>query len=445
MMECEHIVHPQGCECLSPESGLENFVVLSVTHHSADSMADFSSLVISESTQAQVLKELKEILAVDELVYISTCNRVSFILMSQRRADVLLKILFSWFMSQQSETPPPPLEQWIQLQGRSALEHLLLVASSLDSMVVGERQILGQFKQAFVNAREQDLSGPQTQFLYEQILSVAKRVYTETSLSEGSLSMASLTGTHLTAFCEKHPKLQAVLVGVSPMIEKISAHLSQYPGVSLLFVNRTQERSDALKRQYHGASMSLSDFVTHPPPFNLLVTSTSAPHHLFGCSDFDWVNASNELLIIDLAIPQDVDPQVAELDGVQLMNVDSLRAQAKVHREQRAEAIHDARAILKQGTESIIGRWRVRGVNSAIRAIRERYEQESLGQLAKLLKKDLAHLPVQDKERLSDWVRMMSERWAAVHALGVKQMARECCAKAVMSYLDGVGIEQVNE
>jgi glutamyl-tRNA reductase len=434
--------HLATAECLSTHSGMDELVILGVTHKSANSMDQLSSLVIPESQQETQLSELKEVLAADELVYVSTCNRVSFFIIARRDPAVLLKVLRSWFIAKNTQLEVPPEDQWVMLQGRKALDHLLLVASSLDSMVVGERQILGQFKQAFIQAKALGISGPKIHFLYEQILTIVKQVYTNTSLSEGKLSVASLAEDRLSDYCARHRHVTAVLVGVGKMIEQVGTFLSQKPNVNLIFVNRTQEKSEALVERFGGSSLSLEAFFAEKTHFNVLATSTSAPHYLFGASFFDPAHNHSERLVIDLAIPPDVDPEVAEVRGITLVNMDCLRKESHTHQKKRSEAIHDAQQILASGAETIVDRWKIRTVNPAIGAIRARYERESLDLLNKLLEKDLPHLAFEEKEVLSQWTKKMAKHWAVLHASGIKQVARQCCLKAVSTYLDGVGVER---
>jgi glutamyl-tRNA reductase len=433
-------------ECMSSKSGLDELVILGVTHKSADSMDQLSSLVIPESLQEERLNELREVLDAEELVYISTCNRASFIIISRRGPAVLLKVLRAWFIANDPHQDVPPEEQWVQLQGRNALDHLLLVASSLDSMVVGERQILGQFKQSFIRAKALGISGPKIHFLYEQVLTVVKRVYTNTSLSEGKLSVVSLAESKITEFCEKHKHVTAVLVGAGKMIEQSGTFLAKTPHVKLVFVNRTKERSDEFVERFGGSSMSLEAFFAERPHFDVLATATSAPHYLFGTSFFsDHRQGHHDKLVIDLAIPPDVDPAAGEMEGITLINMDSLRKQAQKHQNSRGQSVSEAQAILAAGAQTIIDRWKVRNINPAIGAIRERYEREGIELLNKLLAKELPHLDFDEKEALNAWVRVLAKRWAVVHADGIKQVARKCCMKAVSSYLDGVGVERARQ
>jgi len=446
MTEHEQAGHGTIAECLSSKSGLDELVILGVTHKSADSMDRLSSLVIPESQQQEKLNELREVLDAEEVVYISTCNRASFIIISRRGPSVLLKVLRAWFIASDTHQEVPPEEQWVQLQGRHALDHLLLVASSLDSMVVGERQILGQFKQAFIRAKELGISGPKIHFLYEQILTVVKRVYTNTSLSEGKLSVASLAESKIAEFCEKHRHVTAVMVGAGKMTDQVGSFLAQMPNAKLVFVNRTKERSDEYVVRFGGSSMSLEAFFAERPHFDVLATATSAPHYLFGTSFFtDHRQGHHDKLVIDLAIPPDVDPAAGEMEGITLINMDSLRKQAKTHQDNRSQSVSDAQAILRAGAQTIIDRWKVRNINPAIGAIRERYEREGIELLNKLLEKELPHLEYDEKEALNAWVRVLAKRWAVVHADGIKQVARQCCMKAVSSYLDGVGVERARQ
>ena len=427
-------------QCELKDNGLEELVILSVTHHSADTMDRLSDLVISDSDRDRSLSELKELLDAEELVYISTCNRVSFIIVSHRKPEVLLKVLNNWFIARRGSEDVPSLEQWIQLNGREALDHLLLVASSIDSMVVGERQILGQIKQAFKDAHESGLSGPKLQFIFEQTFKIAKQVYRSTSLSKGRLSVVSLVEDRLKEFCLNRSVTRVVLVGVGKMIEKLGEFLSTIPTVELLFVNRTAAHSNVLVERFGGASMSLNDLLVSSFPIDVLATSTAAPHHLFGERFFERANDS-EILAIDLAIPPDIDPAVADMKAVTLINMDSLKTVSDKHRASRSASIDAAKKILEDGAEAIVDRWKIRSINPAIGLLTKKYTRESMDQLNKLLETKLGTLDEVEKDELSRWAQRMAKHWAVLHASGVKETARNCCMKAVTSYLAGVGVE----
>lgn len=430
-------------ECEYSGGALNELVILSVTHKTVESMEGLSALSFSQQTQEGLLNELKEVLDAEEMVYVSTCNRVSFIILSRRRPAILLKVLCSWLLANGQAASIPDESQWIMLRGKQALDHLLLVASSLDSMVVGEGQILGQLKESFVRAQKTGISGPKFYFLYEQILKVAKRVYSNTQISHGRLSVVSLAEGKISEFCRGRDKVKAVLVGSGKMIERMAEYLRPIPNVELLFVNRTKSRSDIFRKLFGGSSLSLNEYFNDKSGFDILVTSTSAPHHLFGPAFFQDRQNGKDLLLIDLAIPKDIDPAVETLKNISLINMESLREESLKHASDRQDSVKKAQEIIEEGSIKIIDRWKIRTINPAIGALKRRYEQESLDQLNKLIENKLPHLEEEEKEELSTWALKMAKHWAVVHASGVKRTARDCCMKAVMTYLDGTGTERM--
>jgi glutamyl-tRNA reductase len=429
-------------ECELKDRELQELVVLGVTHKTAERMDSLSGLVLSESNRHEQLHELKEILDAEELVYVSTCNRVSVILIAHRPPNTLLKVLRNWFAAGNGRGSVPPAEQWIVLNGRKALDHLLMVASSVDSMVVGERQIFGQLKNAFKEAREMELTSAKLHFLFEQSVKVARQVYNSTSLSEGRLSVVSLVEERLARFCAERGSVRAVMVGAGDMIDKVGGYLLGCDGVSLTFVNRTVERSEELAQRYGGKARSLSAFLQEPQPFDVLITSTAAPHHLFGERFLKEAGNGHGRLLIDLAIPPDVDPAVAAMPGIELVNMESLRSESADHRAERESSVSEARRIIDEGAEAIIDRWKIRTINPAIGKLTRKYIQESMDQLNKLLETNLKQLADEEKEELSRWVSKLAKHWAVLHAAGVKETARSCCMKAVSAYLEGTGIKE---
>ena len=431
-------------ECSYSVGALDELVILSVTHKTLDSMEGLSAISFPEENRQELLQELKDVLDAEELVYISTCNRVSFLLLSARKSQVLLRVLSSWLIAKSSVKEVPDESQWLVLRGKKALDHVLLVASSLDSMVVGEGQIIGQLKRAFIESEEFGISGPKFHFLHEQIFKVAKRVYSNTTISHGRLSVVSLAEDRVSEFCSDGRNLTAVLVGAGKMIERMAEYLNSIHNVELIFVNRTRQRSDALGEKYYGSSISLNDFVNDRPEFDIIVTSTAAPHHLFGKAFFESVGAEKKILAIDLAVPNDIDPAVEEMSFVNLINMESLRKKSQQHADKRREAVTKAQEIIEEGACKIIDRWKIRTINPAIGVLKKRYEQESMDQLNKLLEHKLSHLDDAEKDELSAWALKMAKHWAVIHASGVKRTARDCCMKAVMTYLDGTGIKGHN-
>lgn len=429
-------------DCPIKDDELNELVVLGVTHGSLANLEDLASLVIGVDYRGRRLTELREVLDAEEMAYLATCNRVAFVLITRRSPDTLVKVARNWYAADAPAGSIPSTDQWIALRGRAALEHLLRVASSVDSMVVGERQVFGQYKEAFREAGRLRLIGPKLQFLFDQSIRVAKAVYSSTALSRGKLSVVSLTEERLARACRERPSGRVVLVGAGPMIEKSAAFLAGQAPAGLTFVNRTPERARALAEQFGGVSMSLEQLLDKPPAFDILVTSTAAPRPLLDEGFFRETAHGSPRLVIDLAVPPDVEPSVGAAPDIELVTMETLRGEAGDHEARRREAVAEATEILERRADEIVERWRVWSVNPAIGRLTKRYIQETNDELDRLIETKLSHLNEAQKNELTRWATTMAKRWAVIQAAGVKETARSCCLRAAAAYLEAVGVEE---
>ncbi len=434
------IISPVMEACDLRDHQISDLSVLTVSHRTASSMRTLADLTLDRETRAEQLQDLRRSLGVDELVYLATCNRVAFVVLSRRPASELFARLGRWFGEQvlTGDRRVPPADEWLVLSGPDAVDHLVRVGSALDSMVLGERQILGQLKQAYQDAVAADLCTSRLGFVLEQIFAVAKRVFSETDLARGRLSMVALVADELARFRHGRPRLRAALVGAGEMTEKLARTLVKGGGVELLFVNRTVDKARTLASRHGGRALALKDFLAAPEPVDLLATSTAAPATLFDRDFLDRCRGEHGLLAVDLAVPADIDPAAGDLDGVRLLDLEALRRIAGANLQERQAAIGDAERIVTEGIGEIVDRWREREVGPYIGDLIQRTTEESLGALRELLSGDLAHLGEAEKRVLERWAARQAKQWAVLQASGIRHTSRNCCLKAVTSYLQGM-------
>lgn len=279
-------------------------------------------LTIPRESQTQLLEELKSKLGLDELVYLSTCNRVEFMYVAagDQPDGRLLHRLIDFFFAGRQDVGFFP-NDFYHFSAREAITHLFRTVSSLESLVVGETQITGQFKQAFQEASERGHVGPMMADLADEALLVAKRVKRDTSLGVGALSMASLAANELQAHLEGKSTPLIALVGSGLMTRKLAKNVQDAGLGRLLFVNRTLEKARALADEFGGGAVSLDDFRAHPAEVDAIISATAAPDPVF---DAHFLAALPHLikpvLCVDLAIPRDFssdfdhDPRVLLVD-----------------------------------------------------------------------------------------------------------------------------------
>ncbi len=306
---------------------------------------------LTEESRAEVLDRVQERLGFDELVYVGTCNRIELVYSSEEplagasdpRSGELLRL----FGCGEEEFGPEDLHYYA---GREAVRYVFRMAASLDSMVLGEAQILGQMKRAFQVARVEKRVGPRVSSLFDAAARLARKVRRETGLGAGRVSMVSLVAQQVREHLRWVAEPVVALLGAGEIIIKVAALLKEEGRGRLLFVNRTLERAEDLARIYGGVARDLRSFLDAPPKLDLLVTGTSAPTALVGkrevASMLPVDKDVTELLIIDLAVPADVERNVADLRGVELVGVEDLRRRADETRDSRQAELGKALELL---------------------------------------------------------------------------------------------------
>ena len=289
-----------------------------------------SGLRIPQATRLERLDLIQRELGLGELLYLSTCNRVEFVYRAEQpildssdpRLTRLLQLL---------DLPAEAAGSFHIYSGTAAVRYAFEVASALDSMVVGEAQILGQFKRAFQTCRAEGRIGSVLNALCETAFRVAKDVRNATGLATRKLSLVSLVSDELRCHLSVLPRPTIALIGAGEMIAKVACLVSpckDFHPARLLFVNRTPEHAESLAQSHGGEVMSLQSFLAAPPKVDLLVTATSAGDPLLGHDQLAAMlpDGPAGLLVVDLAVPGDVDRSAAGLDGLRLVGIEDFCA-----------------------------------------------------------------------------------------------------------------------
>ena len=292
-------------------------------------------LTLRREDRDQTLLKLKQAIGVEELIYLSTCNRVELMYVAKpgETRDRVLHGLIDFFFSSQRDIDFFP-NDFYHLTGKEAITHLFRTASSLESLVIGETQITGQLKQAYQDAVAVDLAGPVLTRLAEEALVVARKVKRETDLGRGSCSMAALAYEALTDSLGRRDNPVIALVGAGPMTAKMAKYIRGSRSAKLLFVNRTIEKAELLARDFGGEAISLEEFLASPPAVDAIVSATAATERVF---DENYIKKlpvdSKPIVCVDLAVPRDFsaafenNPRVTFMDiaALKSRNQDSLR------------------------------------------------------------------------------------------------------------------------
>ena len=324
---------------------------------------------------------------VSEAAIVSTCNRTElyFSLHENEAKENDIASLLDWFC-QYHHLKKDDIEPYIYLHSNNdAVQHILRVASGLDSLVLGEPQILGQIKDAYSTANQAGTIGRQLNRLFQHTFSVAKQVRTDTAIGANPVSVAFAAVSLSKRIFANLSEHTALLIGAGETTELVAQHLSNQGVKNIIVANRTVERAQVLANQFDGEAIALSDMPERLVEADIIIASTASQLPILGKGAVERALKQRKhrpMFMVDIAVPRDIEPEVGELDDVYLYTVDDLHEVIEEGRHSREEAAVQAEEIIINQVEHFMGWLRsLKGVDT-IRAFREQAEEKRDEQLA---------------------------------------------------------------
>ncbi len=331
-------------------------------------------IAISREDLADVTRALAAIPGVSECMIVSTCNRVEILSAIESPSIDLSK-----FLGQHFGLDPKVLKDHLyEHRDQQAVRHLFRVAASLDSMVVGESQILGQVKEAFAAARAAGTVGGQLDHLLQSAFAAAKKVRTETEIGSNTVSIASVAVDLARKIFGSLQGRTVFLVGAGKMSELAARHLVQQGAGAILVTNRTLERAQRMAGLFNGRVIPFDQLHEAAGEADIVITSTGAPHHLFRREhgqSFLHRRRNRPMFFIDIAVPRDVDPAMNKLEGIFVYDIDDLQQVAASHMEERTRQASDAESLIAAEVQRFHERQRTVNVAPAIVALQRQAEE----------------------------------------------------------------------
>ena len=433
------------------QSGIELGMVGTTYRRAGQGGLAYFTLSPDELADPAWARDFAQACGVAECVYLATCNRVELFFAAAPGHDVAdcRRRIFAYFAARPGAAASPLADarQLHAFAGEGAVERLFVVASALDAMVPGEAQVLGQVKAAYAHAAQVGLAGARLRPVFAAAFAAAKQVRQLSALGQGSTSMLSLVMDLIddrVAQVRGRPA-QVVVVGAGDMAEQCARVLKGRDDVALVFVNRTLGRALDLAGRSGGRAISLADYLRAPLATDLLLTATAAPEALFGAAFFAALPPAGPTsmapLVIDLAVPRDVEPEAALGHGAALYDVDRMQAVAQRHVDGRRAAVAQARSVLDDALDAYRRELAERSMGGAIAAVRAQGQalvQAHLDAFKGALPPAVPAAAVPDIERLARAVwRQLAHRTTR----GLKALAHAHGAEALESYLRGSGID----
>jgi glutamyl-tRNA reductase len=397
------IVPPASAPDAAPRRAPEGSLVLVGVNHTTAPIEVRERLAIPPARLADAVRTLTQQPGIHEALILSTCNRVEFLTFQsqpdpaaqQSAAPNLLRFLHEYFAIP-AATVEPHLYEYRE---REAVRHLFRVASSLDSMVVGEPQILGQVKQSYTVAREAGTVAAALEPLFQRAFSVAKRVRSETQIGSSSVSIASVAVDLARKIFGSLSGKTVLLVGAGKMSELAARHLIQQGATTILVANRTAERAALIAGQIAeliSTQSAPAACTTEVIPFDqlhtqagradIVITSTGSDRHIFDRSHgraFLERRRHRPMFFIDIAVPRDIDPGMNEVEGCFVYDIDDLQQVAAAHLADRSRESAAAEKIVAAEVDKYHQRLESRDAVPAILALQQNAEALRQAELAR--------------------------------------------------------------
>jgi len=402
------------------------FVLLGINHKTAP-VEVRERLAIPASRLADATRTLLHHPGVREGMILSTCNRVE-LLTAQESGEATQPANLLAFLHQYFALPPAMVEPHLyEYREREAVRHLFRVASSLDSMVVGEPQILGQVKESYTVAREVGAVHSELEGLLQRTFAVAKKVRHETQIGSNSVSIASVAVELARKIFGALDGKTVLLVGAGKMSELAARHLMEHGAATVLVANRTHERAVDLAAQFAGRAIPFEKLYEQASAADIVITSTGSPEPIFRPEhgrQFLQARKNRPMFFIDIAVPRDVDPQMNRLEGIFVYDIDDLQSVAASNMAERSREAQAAETIVSREVDRFQQRLQSLDAVGTVVALQQSAEEMRAAELLRVRSR-LAGLTDEQAAAVDALTRGLMKKFLHAPLSAVKQAAQE--------------------
>ncbi len=362
----------------------ENIILLGVNHKSTP--VEVREQIALSGGYEEPLVALKKIVGLREYYLLSTCNRVELLLVADPLSDIEDKVINFLFGDRISREEA---NRYLYLHyGQEAVHHLFMVAASLDSMVVGEAQILGQLKEAYRHAAGFGCTGPLLNKLLHKAFSVAKRVRSETGIGSSAVSISYAAVQLAKKIFGNLKDKKVLLIGAGEMAELAAEHLVGQGVAEVIVANRTLARAVDLAKRFRGKAVSIGELVAQLKHVDIIISSTGATDIILRKEEVKSVmraRMNSPLFFIDIAVPRDLDPRLIEIDNVYLYDIDDLSSVVEMNKSERDKEAVKAIRIVDEETLKFQRWYQGVAVTPTIQALKKKMDEIALGELDRTL------------------------------------------------------------
>ncbi|CAG0974844.1 glutamyl-tRNA reductase [Planctomycetaceae bacterium] len=402
---------------------MQRYAIIGLSHKFAP-LEIRERLAYSDRRVPSALRDAREKYHCDEAVLLSTCNRVELYVFTtdSEPRETLLHML-----AEDHGMAPEFLSKYIYFhRGRAAVEHLLRVSGGLDSLVLGETQILNQIKRSYLLAQSENSTGKALNTLFHKAFAVAKRLHSETGISEGQLSISSVGVSFARRLFDTLADKTALLVGVGEVGELTLTYLKEQGIGRAIVVSRTLERAKDVAARYGADAVPMELMEDYLPRADIVISQTASEHAIF---TRDMIKAAQRkrgwrpLFMLDLAVPRDVATDVDELSDVYLYNVDDLEQVVAEHALARSAELQRCNEIIVQEAEHFVVGFETFTAGPLIKALSERAHAVRESEVSRVLS-HLVDLPMDQKQEIERFAEQLVNKLLHTQISAIKQEAQ---------------------
>lgn len=407
---------------------LDNYKILTVTHKRVNvhSISEFVVKTSDPSALKMRLQDLKDQFGLDELLYLSTCNRVMYFFHTERKLDLDFAVdFFKQVNPQLEEDTPTTIKECVQiLEGMDALEHYFTVSASMDSMVIGERQILGQLRDAYDQCKEWDLIGDNLRMAMDQAVAVAKSIYSNTRIGDKPVSVASLAIQKMMRYhLQKDARI--LIVGAGQTNALVAKFLDKHHFTEVTVFNRTVSKAEEIAAIFpHGRAFSLDTLENYREGFDVMVVCTAATEPVITPALYNQLlnGEAGSKILIDLSIPHNIAPEVVDNYDNHYIEIEGLRALAKENLAFREQEVQKAKGMLANFIEELPKVFQQRRLEIAMRQVPVEIKAVKDRALNEVFGKEVAQLDTGTRALVERMLEYMEKKCIGIPMKAAKEV-----------------------
>ena len=402
---------------------IERYKIITITHHDLN-VNELEKFVVKN--EVDDLSKIKESLGIDELQYLSTCNRVTFLFYTE---DILTEEYLAKFLiainPELANEKISTLLKFIKVyEGALAVEHMFAIASSLDSLVIGEREILRQCKDSYIKSNKLKLTGDHIRLLSEYTIQTAKDVYSNTRIGEKPISVVSLAIQKLLRSDVK-PTDRILLIGAGETIQLVSKFLDKHQFSNISIFNRSIDNAKKLSEFLNAKAFHLSELKSYSGGFDCIIACTGATDLIVTKHTYESLLRDDEdhKLVIDLAVPNNIDRSIPDTYQLDLVDIEALRGLAEENMKFRQEEVGEATKIIREHVNIFTNIHQQRQIERALTDLPKEIEAVKKRALEKVYSKEIEKLNPDAQELIHEMMDYMQQKCVGIPMKIAKQAA----------------------